>query len=36
MEAETKWTYLNQSQIVEGLKEKGIRNDSQKSKAQKN
>ena len=24
MEEETKWTYLNQSQIAEGLKEKGI------------
>ena len=24
MEEETKWTYLNQAQIVEGLKEKGI------------
>jgi len=25
MEEETKWTYLNQAQIVEGLKEKGIK-----------
>lgn len=24
MEEKTKWTYLNQAQIVEGLKEKGI------------
>ena len=24
MEEKTKWTYLNQTQIVEGLKEKGI------------
>ena len=24
MEEETKWTYLNQAQIVKGLKEKGI------------
>jgi len=25
MEEEIKWTYLNQAQIVEGLKEKGIK-----------